>query len=210
MNHSYTRACVLVVVVFTPSLGVAQTFSKDWPRDVIGLLREPSVQKEIKLTADQFKEFNALVQKEVADANGEQQIAAKQSVAGGKVLESLEPKQRVRLEQIFRQRVFLVDGIRVFSDPQVTKKLEFNAAQTKSLEAALTDLQNREQEFTKKFNKTPGGNEWTYDAELSKMRMQAATKFQTQFTPAQKESWKGIVGPSFTVKFTNMYFRPTR
>ncbi|MCE9531481.1 MAG: hypothetical protein K8T89_10225 [Planctomycetes bacterium] len=210
MNHSNAWTCVLIAALFTPGLGLGQTFSKDWPRDVIGLLREPSVQKEIKLTAAQLKEFNALVQKELGDAKIDLQLGAKQSTVGGKVLESLEAKQQERLEQIFWQRVFQVDGLRVFSEPSILKKLEFDAEQTKSLNSALTESQTREQEFTTKFNKQPGGNEQTYDLALSKMRMQVAAKFQSQFTATQKATWKGIVGAPFAGKFTNMYFRPTR
>ena len=115
-------------------------FGRAANQNPINLLRNPKIKEEIQLTDEQetkIQEVNAEGQKKRAELLKKQQEATNEAIR-----ETLEPEQRVRLEQLAVQQ----QGIRALSNPEIAKKLKISDEQSEKIAAArraLTDKQRQ-------------------------------------------------------------------
>ena len=98
--------------------------------DPAGLLHNPGIQKELKLTEEQVKKVDEAVLKAIGGV--------------------LEPAQMKRLEQITLQ----MEGARAFNNPKVQTALKLSDEQKESIKTLLADS---DKEVRDLFKEGPGG-----------------------------------------------------
>jgi hypothetical protein len=161
------------------------------------LLKQPSVQEELKLTKDQvtvvqdaaakeMKAFNDLFplgpdeharrMKELSKEND--QLAAK----------VLNPGQMKRLRQISLQ----VQGPHGFTDPQVAKELRLTEEQNGQIGKLIADA---DQQMGQLFQ--PGSTPEKVHQQMAELNKNSSAKILSLLTAAQQDKWKDLTGEPF-------------
>jgi Spy/CpxP family protein refolding chaperone len=176
-----------------------------------GLVRNPSVQKELKLTDEQVAKVAEVV-KQVDAKHGEEFKAARdiadqqqrrekfgelQKTVSAEVLKDLtgvlQPDQLKRLKQIELQ----VRGTRAFQEADVQKELNLTDDQKDKLKTISEDAGKEMQEI----RKSSQGNFQEAGKKIRAAQKEALEKAVAVLTPDQKKSWKEMTGEPFEIKF---------
>jgi Spy/CpxP family protein refolding chaperone len=165
-----------------------------------GLLMNPSVKKELKLTDDQLTK--------IQDALGKVQDKHKDDFARFRemsvderrkmmrsisedynkaVASVLDEKQMKRFKQIQWQ----IAGVGALEDPEVQKTLKLSEDQQKKLAAVFEDANKKMQDLFK------SGNVEGKREEFEKLRKDAEDKANNVLTDEQKKQWKEMQGEPF-------------
>jgi hypothetical protein len=172
-----------------------------------GLLYNKSVQKELKLSDDQFAKTLKVPQqvydkytKEMSEVRKEgQAVFAKQEALRNGLDEDtlkamtgvLKPEQVKRLKQIEIQ----ARGFRAFHDPKVQKALQLSKDQVAEVKTLDNDLIKTVNQFRvdaskdKKFDELP--------VKIDAATQEAVKKFVGKLTAEQKKPWKEMTGAPF-------------
>lgn len=174
---------------------------------VAALLKSESVQKELKLDADQVDKVKAAVQKveenhkgdfaKLKDASQEerrskgreltQSVSTETLTAVGDIL---KPEQMKRLKQIELQRA----GEEAFRRPEVQKALNLTAAQTESLKTITSDAAKETRDLFS------GGAGQGAREKIAALRKQTSEKIQGILNEDQKKTWKELTGEPFQMQ----------
>ena len=161
------------------------------------LLRQKSVQKELKLTDDDAKRIMEFTNKESDEYGKALKLAAKErtakfnelEMANKKFLEdNLSADQRKRLEQITLQ----VTGVYQLGRPEVVKALNLTEEQQTKFEEMQKEARKALEEIitsTERAGKTE---------KLAKLREETSKKIMAALTDEQKAKVREIVGEPFT------------
>jgi Spy/CpxP family protein refolding chaperone len=173
------------------------------------LLRNKSVQEELKLDKDQVDKLTAAFEKFREDnkddfaklgrdsnASREEREAAMKKIGEGSrkvAADVLKPEQMKRLKQIQVQQ----EGVRAFANPEVEKDLKLTDKQKDELKTIAEDLQKQQREI---FQNAGGNREEARKkmTDLRKEKMDAALKV---LTDEQKKTYKELTGAHFEIKF---------
>jgi Spy/CpxP family protein refolding chaperone len=176
-----------------------------------GLLKNKSVQKEIKLTDEQVAKVDDVVKQVQAKHNEEFKAAQKiedqqerrekfgelQKIQSQDILKDLgdvlKPDQLKRFKQIELQ----VQGTRAFQDPEVQKELNLTDDQKDKIKTISEDAGKEMQEA----RKSSQGNFEEAGKKFRVIQKDAREKAVAVLTPEQKKTWKEMTGEPFEVKF---------
>jgi Spy/CpxP family protein refolding chaperone len=168
------------------------------------LLRNASVQKELKLTdaqkekltaaldkvRDKYKDdiakFRDLSEEERRDLGKKMSEDTNKAVAG-----ILDAKQRKRFKQIELQQ----GGIMAFANPEVQKELKLTDEQKKQLREIAEEQGKKMRELFQ-----GGFNEETRK-KMAELRKETQEKTDKVLTAEQKKTWKEMTGEPFQVQF---------
>ena len=172
------------------------------PNDVtvhLILLRQKSVQEELKITAELAKKISEFTNKEYEAFQKALQLGEKEREPRLEALEkenqkflddNLTPAQRKRLDQITMQ----VTGLQQLTRPEVIKLLNLTAEQQQKFKAMQQEARKELEEIVGAKNRE-GRNE-----KLAKLRADIDKKVEAALTPEQKAKAKEIVGEPFKGK----------
>jgi hypothetical protein len=163
------------------------------------LLRQKSVQEELKLTADEVKKIDEFTNKEYAEARKALKLGQAERRKKFKALgdanrkflkDTLKPKQLKRLDQIWMQCTALMQLRR----PEIAEKLKL----TKDQSAKIETLQKEARKELAKFlrAKITGKS----DEKMATLRAETRKKVMAILTDKQKEIVKELVGEPFKGK----------
>lgn len=204
----------------------------DWPQYALPLLEDSSLQKELKVTAEQ-KAGLVQVRKAMNDDPLSKGIGAAQDQAraGGKqavftggeparlhnryglqALDLLDEEQKKRIEQIVLQIRFKTDLLEVFVFPNeaIKTKLMFSSEQKEKLQKIVMDCKAAIQSSNAKLNKKPGSGPADFASANAKLRKEASDKFLATFSADQKAAWKELLGTSIGALPKNITFTAAR
>jgi Spy/CpxP family protein refolding chaperone len=163
------------------------------------LLGQESVQKELKLTADQIQKVQAAAKKQWDSFQGFQELSPEdqkkkfeESTKENEkfVAENLKPEQAMRLNQISMQR----QGAGALTDEKVAKELNLTDDQKSKVKEILEDTRNQMQGLFQSGGFPP--SEETR-AKAQEIRNAATTKALALLTADQKTKWKEMTGEPF-------------
>lgn len=161
------------------------------------LLRQKSVQHELKIDADEGKKIHAFVSKqwhkaqELAKADKEEREKKFDAMAkeNEKFLdECLKPDQRKRLKQIAMQRA----GLLWIARSDVATELGLNADQKEKVKALHKEAHKEAMEILRSHEGKPIQRE-----KLHEMRMKDRKRLMSILTADQKTKWKEMIGDEF-------------
>jgi hypothetical protein len=171
------------------------------------LLKNRSVQQELKLSDDQIKRIDRTIQSMQAKyVNEAQSLSALDQTAQrrqysvlfaristqtrAELAEILGPEQQKRLTQIELQR----QGIAAFVNPAVQKPLKLTGEQQTKVKGIYQDAMKETRSLPQ------GGRGTTNSAALTKIRQQAVARVMDLLTAEQKNEWKQMTGETFELK----------
>ena len=165
-----------------------------------GLLRQTSVQQELRLTGEQAEQVKKESRKwwdaleDLKDLDPEERAKRTPQLlrdADKAVTALLKPEQTKRLHQISLQ----IQGVQAFSNPRVVKEMDFSPAQKEKIQAIQGEMRSelREQQQSGKVK----GQEaiMKLRADLNKRLRE---KIVALLTPEQKARWRELAGEPFT------------
>jgi hypothetical protein len=170
-----------------------------FPDDVtvhLVLLRQKSVQEELKITAELAKKISEFTNKEYEAFQKALQLGEKEREPRLEALEkenqkflddNLTPAQRKRLDQITMQ----VTGLQQLTRPEVIKLLNLTAEQQQKFKAMQQEARKELEEIVGAKNRE-GRNE-----KLAKLRADIDNKVEAVLTREQKEKARELVGEPF-------------
>jgi hypothetical protein len=181
----------------------------------LGLLSNPSVQKELGLSEDQVKKVQT-VTKEITDKHADERAEIRQLGRGSdeareksqalnkKIADEMKEglkgvlttKQEKRLNQIALQ----ARGIQAFNDPEVQKKLDLKDDQKEKLKTIAEDSQN---EIREAFQgaRAGGGDFQEAMKKITALRKEALDKATSVLDDTQKKTWQDMTGKPFQIQF---------
>jgi hypothetical protein len=171
-----------------------------------GLLLNESVQKELRIEAEQAGKVKEAVQQvqekhkddfdKLRDLPQEERRAKSRELSRTVSEETLKavsvilkPEQVKRLKQIELQQ----DGTQAFSRPEVEKALGLKDDQKEKLKAIAEEYSRERRELTQ------GGNAEANREKIAALRKQTQERVQGVLTDDQKKSWKELTGDPFEV-----------
>jgi len=209
-------ALVLAVAVVAPLLAQPRPGQGGFGQmDGTALLRNKSVQEELKITEDQttkLKEIGDKIRTKYADEFKEagrdfakmREIGQKVSAESKKAIADaniLKPEQSKRLAQIEVQ----IAGLNALTREDVQKTLKLTDKQIADAKAASDDIRKDAEEMRK-----DAGMDFKKMGEIrtkvEKMRADALGKISGTFSDEQKKAWKDLTGEKFEIKVEP--FRP--
>ncbi|MFN4259994.1 MAG: hypothetical protein ACK4RK_11930 [Gemmataceae bacterium] len=149
------------------------------------LLQNPEIARELKITDEQLKKYQELVQKALAD--------------------SLTPDQLKRIKQIQLQQ----RGLQAFQDAEVQKELNLSEEQKTKISDAIDASTKATRDL---FQERPANRE-DFAKKMQDIRKEATDKIQGALTDEQKKTWKDLVGEPFESRFARpgaIPFQPLR
>jgi hypothetical protein len=213
MIHRYGKVAVFAALVALAGTAVAQQRQLPFGGGFGGaafLLRNPDVQKELKLSDEQvtktkdvlqnvsatFKEkFAALKDTPQEDRQAKmQEIMKAMSAENDKVLKDvLNADQQKRLKQLELQQ----RGADAFTDPEVEKALSMTAEQKEKIKTLNEDSRKEMREIFQ----NAAGNFQEAMTKIQTLRKETLEKTTATLTDAQKTKWKEMTGAPFEFTF---------
>jgi len=174
----------------------------------VGLLGNPSVQKELKLDDAQKEKAGALatstrekmmgLRDQLTDLQGPERLAKQQELAKPINEEAmktahafLKPEQVKRLHEISLQQ----RGANALSDPEIAKKLKITDEQAGKVKTILADSQSEMRELFQ----SAGDDRQAAMAKVATLRKETNTKVMALMSDDQKKTWKEMTGEPFEV-----------
>ena len=173
----------------------------------INLLRNPAVQKELKLTDEQIEKATKASEEmrekmmdrreELQGLEGEEmrekmQAMQKEMAADSKKMTDamLKPEQAKRLDQISLQQ----RGFMAFSDPDIQSKLKMTDEQKGKVKEMGDDMQEQMRDLF-----SPGGDRAEGMRKMQAMQKEMKEKAATLMSEEQKKAWMDMTGDPFEV-----------
>jgi len=174
------------------------------------LLNNPGVQKEIKLTEDQLKKYEAFnkgnesKRQEIREAfqnmdrEKAQEIQKELTAATDKFIkETLNADQSKRLKQIQRQSM----GPNAFTNEEVAKELKLTDEQKEGIKKVVEDLGSQSKEAFSGIDFQDQEARTAAFKKIQGFRTEATDKITKMLTADQKKVWKDLTGDKFEVQF---------
>lgn len=165
-----------------------------------GLLADPGVKKELKLTDDQLTKIQDALGKiqdkhkddfaryrEMSNDERRKMMRSISEDYNKAVASVLDEKQMKRFKQIQWQ----ISGVGALEDPDVQKSLKLSDDQKKKLTTVFADANKKMQDLFK------SGNVEGKREEFDKLRKDAEDKAYNVLTDEQKKQWKEMQGEPF-------------
>jgi hypothetical protein len=176
----------------------------------INLLRNTSVQKELKLDSSQVEKVTALANslsakrreefqkiQDLPEADRPAKRRALMAAAAKEDREALKPilsaEQLKRFDQITLQQ----RGISAFTEPEVAAKLKLTDEQKSKLQQMAEDFRGQMREV---FQKNQGNFEEARK-EMATLRKESMDKATALLSADQKMTWKELTGEPFEIRF---------
>ena len=199
MRFAMKGALTMCLAVSLMAAAQAQAPPRGGPGPA-GLLMNPDVKKELKLTDDQLTKLQDALGKvqdkhkdtftkfrEMSDADRRKAIRSFTEDYNKAVASVLDEKQMKRFKQIQWQ----LAGIGALEDPEAQKTLKLSEDQQKKLAAVFEDSGKKMQDLFK------GGNVEGKREEFEKIRKDTEDRAYNVLTDEQKKQWKEMQGEPF-------------
>jgi putative heme-binding domain-containing protein len=198
MRFTLSAAALGAILSLAPGVAVAQPPMFGGGNDPLTLLRQESVQKDLKLNAEQVQKLKVISEtmrekfREVFEAPEEERGKKIQELRreNEKVVAGiLNPGQARRLRQIVYQR----QGPAALADPDVARALRLSADQRKQLQAFNDDTAARLRELFQ-----GGFPDDDTRKQVDALQRAASAKRLNLLTGQQKAKWQELQGKPFT------------
>jgi Spy/CpxP family protein refolding chaperone len=169
------------------------------------LLRNESVQKELKLTGEQKDKLKTALEKvredhkddlaKAQDLSQEERQKLFRTIGeetNKAVAGILDANQVKRLHQIERQQ----QGARAFANPEVQKELKLTDEQKDKIKEINEESGKKMRELFQ-----PGGDREEAVKKMAELRKETIEKATGVLTAEQKKAWKEMTGEPFEIKF---------
>jgi hypothetical protein len=159
------------------------------------------VPQELALSSKQVKELNYIMIEAGAESKDGKPYLETHGTGSfnsydDQVLKQLQPKQQLRLEQIWLQKV----GVVVLTKAKYQKALALSASQITKIQDILAASQAEVGSIIEKEAKIESGRAIIPPATLEKIRKSrtdAQAKVRSDLTPNQLKTWKALLGTPF-------------
>lgn len=169
----------------------------------LGLVENPDVQKDLKLSDEQAKKLIELSREYTGSIRGlgfqqadlEKRKKANEAASKGLAI-ALDAAQIRRLKQLELQQ----RGAGVFNDPQVTKDLELTNVQRGLILTALQSFQPKWLAIIQ----SAKGNQQEIQKKMADVHRDISADIVKKLTKDQQAKWHDIAGPPFAGTFPSM------
>ncbi len=189
-----------------PFRGAPMMFAGGGPMMMLGLLRNPQVQQELKLTeeqrtkleqlGDQFREkFRGLFQelRGLTPEEREKRMAAVNEEVEKELAKVLKEEQLKRLRQIALQ----VEGLAALARPNIAKEVGITEEQQAKIREILREAAEKRRAI---FQQGPGGDPQARFQEMQKIRQWVDEQIEKLLTERQKKRWRELIGEPFKLE----------
>ncbi|MER3500565.1 MAG: hypothetical protein C4295_03645 [Candidatus Fervidibacterota bacterium] len=193
-----------------PPPSVPMMFGLGGPMRLLGLLRNPQVQQELKLTEEQKQKLQGLTEQlrekfrglgqELRGLSPEERpkrLAQVNAEVEKELAKVLKEEQLNRLKQIALQ----VEGYAALSRPDIAKQVGLTEGQRKQVQEILQEAAEKRRSL---FQQGPGGDRqarFQRFQEWQKIRQWVDQQIERLLTEQQKKKWQELIGPPFKFEF---------
>ncbi len=191
-----------------PFRGAPMMFGMGGPMMMLGLLRSPQVQQELKITEAQQQKLQVL---------GEQ---LREKFRGlGQELQGLSPEERTkRMEQVnaevekelakvlteqqlkrLKQISLQVEGYAALGRPEIAQQVGLTEGQQKQVQQVLREAAEKRRAL---FQQGPGGDPQARFQQMREIRQWVDEQIERLLTEQQKKKWRELIGEPFKFEFT--------
>ncbi len=183
-----------------PPPGAPMMFPMGGPMLMVGLLRNPQVQQELKLTEKQLQKLQALGEQMREKFRGLRQE-----------LQGLSPEERAkRVEQVnaevekqlatvlteqqlkrLKQVALQVEGYAALVRPEVAKQVGLTEGQSKQVRAILREAAEKRRAL---FQEGPGADRQAMFQKMQEIRRWTNEQIEKLLTDQQKKKWRELIG----------------
>lgn len=190
-----------------PFGGAPMMFARGGPMMMLGLLRNPQVQQELKLTeeqrtkleqlGDQLREkFRGLFQelRNLSPEEREKRLGEVNAQVEKELAKVLKEQQLKRLRQIALQ----VEGLAALARPEIAKQVGVTEEQLTKIREILREAGEKRRAI---FQQGPGGDPQARFQEMRKIREWVDEQIEKLLTERQKKRWQELIGEPFKFEF---------
>lgn len=190
-----------------PPVGAPMMFARGGPMMMLGLLRNPQVQQELKLTEEQIQKVEQLGEQMREKFRGlgqelrglspeerEKRLQAVNEEVEKELAKILKEQQLKRLKQISLQ----VEGLAALARPEIAKQVGLTEGQLKQINEILREANEKRRAI---FQQGPGGDPQARFQELQKIRQWVDEQIGKLLTEQQKKKWQELIGEPFKLEF---------
>ncbi|MCS7191952.1 MAG: hypothetical protein NZ937_03075 [Armatimonadetes bacterium] len=190
-----------------PPRGAPRMFARGGPMTMLGLLRSPQVQRELKITEEQRTKLQQLGEQlrekfrgrsqELRDLSPEEREKHLESVNAEvekELSKVLDEKQIKRLKQIVLQ----IEGYAALARPSVAKEVGLTEGQAKQVREILRDANEKRRSI---FQQGPPADPKARFQEMRKIREWVDEQIGKILTEQQKQKWQQLIGEPFKFEF---------
>lgn len=186
-----------------PPRGAPMMFARGGPMMLLGLLRNPQVQGELKLTEEQRskveqlgenlrEKFRGLGQelRQLSPEEREKRLQAVNAEVEKELAKILKEQQLKRLKQIALQ----VEGLAALRRPEVAKQVGINEGQQKRIQEILREAAEKRRAL---FQQRPPSDPQATFQEMRKIRKWVDEQISKLLTKQQRKRWQKLIGEPF-------------
>ncbi|MCS7263611.1 MAG: hypothetical protein NZ805_02120 [Armatimonadetes bacterium] len=190
-----------------PPTGAPRMFARGGPMMMLGLLRSPQVQRELKITEEQRTKLEQLGEQlrekfrglgqELRDLPPEERgkrVESMNAEVEKELAKVLDEKQLKRLKQIALQ----FEGYAALARPSVAKEVGLTEGQLKQIREILREANEKRRDL---FQQGPPADPQARFQEMRKIRDWVDEQIGKLLTEQQKQKWQQLVGEPFKFEF---------
>ncbi len=190
-----------------PPVGAPMMFARGGPMLMLGLLRNPQVQQELKITEEQRskleqlgeqlrEKFRGLGQelRELSPEERENRLESLNAEVERELAKILNEQQLKRLKQISLQ----VEGYAALARPSVAKEIGLTEGQLRQIREILREAGEKRRTL---FQQGPTGDPQARFQEMRKIRDWVDEQIGKLLTEQQKKKWQQLIGEPFKIEF---------
>ncbi|MCS7187988.1 MAG: hypothetical protein N3B10_14375 [Armatimonadetes bacterium] len=190
-----------------PPTGAPMMFARGGPMMMLGLLRSPQVQQELKITEEQRTKLEQLGEQLREKFRGlgqelrglppeerEKRIESLNAEVEKELAKVLDEKQLKRLKQIALQ----VEGYAALARPSVAKEVGLTEGQLKQILEILREANEKRRAL---FQQGPPADPQARFQEMQKIRQWVEEQIGKLLTEQQKKKWQQLIGEPFKFEF---------
>ncbi len=190
-----------------PPVGAPMMFARGGPMLMLGLFRNPQVQKELKLTEEQRtkleqlgeqlrEKFRGLGQelRNLSPEEREKRLESLNAEVEKELAKILNEQQLKRLRQISLQ----VEGLAALGRPSIAKEVGITEEQQAKIREILREAAEKRRAI---FQQGPTGDPQARFQEMQKIRQWVDEQIEKLLTERQKKRWRELIGEPFKFEF---------
>lgn len=190
-----------------PPRGTPMMFARGGPMMVLGLLRNPQVQEELKLTEEQRQKIEQLGDslreklrglgqelRQLTPEEREKRLQAVNEEVEKELAKVLRKQQLTRLKQIALQ----VEGLAALGRTEVAKQVGINEEQQRKIQEILREAAEKRRAL---FQQGPPADPQATFQEMRKIREWVDEQISKLLTEQQRKRWQKLIGEPFKFEF---------
>jgi len=190
-----------------PPVGAPMMFARGGLMMMLGLLNNPQVQQELKLTEEQRDKVSALSEqlrekfrglgqelRGLSPEEREKRIRAVNEEVEKELAKVLKKEQLQRLRQIALQ----VEGMAALARPEIAKQVGLTEGQQQQIREILREANEKRRAL---FQQGPPADRQAMFREMQKIRQWVDEQISKLLTEQQKKKWQELIGEPLKLEF---------